>query len=317
MTSACPSKLVIELTNRCNLNCIHCFNNTNINRISELSTEEILKIIQQSKLQGVKLITLTGGEVFIRHDIEDILKEIDRLGIAFALNTNGSHMSSRPIDLIAKYRPKCIQVSIDGPQQIHDRIRRVVGSFDRTHSFLRTIDSLAIPITLQFTAMQGTINKLYWFFDFAQTFTHIREIKVTPIIPMGRALSLNSIDPVLLTATWQSLETLLSSQPSFRVSTELLDKRGLLFAYHSFRSNPNSFLMTVIKPNGFVHPFFGLPKVWNRSHAIYDGIYLPQELIEKAIFATALSFRHGLELLSKQLVIDFNALIVKFFSTIR
>lgn len=310
------SNIIIELTNRCNLKCIHCFNNTNVDKISELSTEEILQIIHQAKKNGITFISLTGGEVFIRRDIEEILQEIDRVEIAFTLNTNGSHRDSRPLDLVAKYRPKCVQVSVDGPKEVHDRIRGIPGSFDRTYSFLRMVDLLDIPITLQFTAMQETINELSWFFDFAQIFTHLRGVKVTAVAPIGRAACLDHLEPHSLTTIWQSLQTLLHGQPPFKVTTELLDKKRLISAYHSFRLNPNSFLMAIIKPNGFVHPFFGLPQAWNYSHAISNGLCLSEKVAENALFATTLAFRHGADLLANQAVIDFNALLVESFASV-
>src|SRR5690606_33362976 len=57
-----PLRAVFELTKRCPLNCLHCFNDSGIVDKPEVSTEEAKKIIDKLSLLGIQKIMLTGGE---------------------------------------------------------------------------------------------------------------------------------------------------------------------------------------------------------------------------------------------------------------
>ena len=77
-----PTTSIIELTNRCNHNCIFCycpweFDSNYIN--SELSKEEWFNVIDTYKKYGIQQITFSGGEPLMRDDLFDILDYINYL----------------------------------------------------------------------------------------------------------------------------------------------------------------------------------------------------------------------------------------------
>lgn len=65
-------RAIIELTTLCNFNCKHCFLEQHTNY--GLSTEEIIKIIDELREFGVYELQFTGGEIFLRTDIMDIIR---------------------------------------------------------------------------------------------------------------------------------------------------------------------------------------------------------------------------------------------------
>lgn len=80
----------IAITNRCNLNCIHCTAKSNINEIDTLSLKEIYAIIDQICDVNPRIINITGGEPLIRKDILQILNYIrNKYSGYIVLSTNG------------------------------------------------------------------------------------------------------------------------------------------------------------------------------------------------------------------------------------
>lgn len=100
----------LHVTQRCNLNCIYCYNRENLNRKDRLSTEEIKYILRELKSIGVKVINLTGGEALLRDDILELLKEAKSLEFKVALLTNGTLIDEKKE--IFNYIDSCI-ISID------------------------------------------------------------------------------------------------------------------------------------------------------------------------------------------------------------
>lgn len=137
--SKTPSYVILYVTAVCNARCPYCFYwepIQNANRLNELKLEEIEKI---SKSFGkITYLTLTGGEPFLRPDIEKIVKifvqnnKVDFISIP----TNGG-VPKLALPKIEEMLSSCpdtafrIALSVDGIGKDHDDIRRIQGLFDR------------------------------------------------------------------------------------------------------------------------------------------------------------------------------------------
>jgi len=79
------SSLDIELTERCNCNCIHCCINQPekdpTSRSKELSAEDIKEILKQAVSLGCLTVRITGGEPLLREDFGEIYISARRLGL--------------------------------------------------------------------------------------------------------------------------------------------------------------------------------------------------------------------------------------------
>src|SRR3989338_5639579 len=72
-----PEQVTFFVTNRCNLNCSHCFvEDKNKNENKELTIPEIEKISKQ--MGRVRFITITGGEPFLRDDLVEVVKILNK-----------------------------------------------------------------------------------------------------------------------------------------------------------------------------------------------------------------------------------------------
>lgn len=111
------SRLHIELTGRCNLKCSYCFQsgwNTPEKTKKELGTEEVKDLIRQGKKFGCKVVTITGGEPFVRPDIWEILDFCKELKVEILTNSEMLGVSEI-INIGEKYpQVQVVKISIDG-----------------------------------------------------------------------------------------------------------------------------------------------------------------------------------------------------------
>jgi len=139
-----PQSLTLELTFRCNLSCQMCplhlprlmHNGGNREVVKErqrveLTTAEIHTIIDDIASFGIKQLTLTGGEVFLREDILEIIAHVQKTPMRLCVNTNGWFMRPEKARALVDLGVDSISVSVDGPGPTHDAVRRRKGSFER------------------------------------------------------------------------------------------------------------------------------------------------------------------------------------------
>lgn len=119
--------LVVEPTNVCNRNCVHCARDKLEPRES-LPLEVMAQILQQAKALGIKDVCLTGGEPVMYPEFEEMIRLIVDYGLKFKMVTNGFQFKDRvlPLLLQPKVRRSFTGVcfSLDGATaDSHDRLR--------------------------------------------------------------------------------------------------------------------------------------------------------------------------------------------------
>jgi MoaA/NifB/PqqE/SkfB family radical SAM enzyme len=124
--------LILEPTNACNLNCRHCFVNK-ADAPEFIALELVAAILSQARSLGLKTVRLTGGEITVYPQLEDLLHLIAGQGFSFTLVTNGHRFQKRLMPLLSIPRLKKhlegICFSLEGTRaEIHDNLRGA-GSF--------------------------------------------------------------------------------------------------------------------------------------------------------------------------------------------
>ena len=116
---------LIGITYRCNAKCAMC-------HIWKHPTkkEEEITIEDIEKLPNMEFTNITGGEPFVREDIEEIVKVIRKKSKRIVISTNGFFID-RIIKLAAKYRDVGIRISIEGLPKANDELRGIKDGFDR------------------------------------------------------------------------------------------------------------------------------------------------------------------------------------------
>lgn len=127
---------MIYLTNECNLRCPHCFISAGIAKQSEMTTKEIIELIDNLADNGIREITFSGGEVALHEGLSDIVDHAFHCGIAVRLLTNGVLWDERKVDEIAN-KISSVQISIDGFSEEENSKMRGHGNFEKA---LKTVD---------------------------------------------------------------------------------------------------------------------------------------------------------------------------------
>ncbi|MBN2534333.1 MAG: radical SAM protein [Spirochaetales bacterium] len=154
-----PSDAALIITYRCPMNCIMC-------RIHDYPSEQSEEIGPGvfEKLPHLHFINITGGEPFIRDDLEEIIKIVQKKTPRIVISTSG-WFTDKIIHLFQKFPRLGIRVSLEGLSVINDELRGRKGSFDRGLSVLLTLKKMGIKdigfgITIS-DRNAGEILKLY------------------------------------------------------------------------------------------------------------------------------------------------------------
>ena len=128
--------LDIELTERCNCNCIHCYINLPADDgdviQSELSTEELQGILREAASLGCLRVRFTGGEPLLREDFAELYIFARRLGLRVALFTNATLITPELAQLLASTPPlEPIEITVYGMKRdSYESVTRKSGSFE-------------------------------------------------------------------------------------------------------------------------------------------------------------------------------------------
>src|SRR4051812_35247566 len=118
------ARFVIELTNRCNLSCRHCFPERHA-ATGDLSLEVLEKVLREGRGLAIDHLAFTGGEPTIHHHFKWIVERVCEAGYTFSLVSNGVNFPQiYPIFLSCGDRFRGITFSLDGArEQTHDQLR--------------------------------------------------------------------------------------------------------------------------------------------------------------------------------------------------
>jgi pyrroloquinoline quinone biosynthesis protein E len=117
-----PLWLLFELTYRCPLHCVFCYNPTDFSRVgAELETEDWLRVLQEARALGSVQLGLSGGEPLVREDLEIIVAEAHSLGYYTNLITSGVGLNEARIQALKAGGLDHIQLSFqDSTRQMND-----------------------------------------------------------------------------------------------------------------------------------------------------------------------------------------------------
>jgi radical SAM protein with 4Fe4S-binding SPASM domain len=131
-----PLSASIELTERCNLSCLHCYINqpalANAVRSTELSTSGWRRIIDQMAEEGTLFLLITGGEPLLREDFEELFIHTRNRGMLVSLFSNATMLTPRVADVLADWGLHSLEVSLYGATpETYEKVTRQTGSFER------------------------------------------------------------------------------------------------------------------------------------------------------------------------------------------
>lgn len=201
MATNSPFEFFIQwhLTERCNLRCRHCYQGER--STDEMTFRDIRTVITEaadmvkawSESYGVSFspsMNITGGEPFLRNDLPDILGEIKRQGFKIYLLTNGTLVDKERAEMLADLGVDGAQVSMEGPESVHDAIRGT-GSYSASAAGIEQLVDAGISVTLNVTVSKlnaGQVKRIITFGSHAG----VKRVGFSRLVPAGRGRALLS-----------------------------------------------------------------------------------------------------------------------------
>jgi radical SAM protein with 4Fe4S-binding SPASM domain len=180
-----PYSTAVELTLKCNMKCIHCGSSAGEDRKNELSFDEWVKVFKDlAELDG-ELVTLMGGEPFIRKGWYELAEKVKDFGMKVNFMSNGYCIDDEIISNMRKIEPYTVAISIDGAHaETHDSIRGIKGSFEKCQEVLKSLKSADIPTTVITTVHKLNFKELSQMREFLVNKNIAWQIQIAD--PIGR-----------------------------------------------------------------------------------------------------------------------------------
>lgn len=141
--------LFLEITRRCNLNCLHCGSDCGRTAFpNELTLEEWLAFLDYvtAHFDTRQLaLVLTGGEPFCHPHFKEIISRIRRNHMAWGLVTNGLAVDEAAVRMLLASGLRSATVSVDGLEDSHDWLRAHKGAFNKAINAARLLAEARLP----------------------------------------------------------------------------------------------------------------------------------------------------------------------------
>ncbi len=183
-----PIAVVWNYTDKCNLNCSHCYADANSSKEKELTTEERFKIIDRLVEAGVIALNFSGGEPLIREDLFDVTQYAYKNGLSLSISTNGTLIDKECVKRLVQSGIESVDISLDGIKpETHDRIRNVKGSFDLAISGIRNCVKYGNfnEIIVNTTLTKFTLREIPGIYEYVKDLG-VTRYYVSRILPSGR-----------------------------------------------------------------------------------------------------------------------------------
>ena len=179
-------QISFEITNRCNLHCVHCMNKSD----NSESTPEGLPWMLMSLLldemaeNNVKELYVTGGEPTMYPYFDQLVAKSKHLGMDTLIATNAYDIDSC-LDVIKK-DVDIVFVSIDGTQSTHNHFRGMPDAIEKSLENIKKMISLDIPVRISTVVSKSNLNDLEAIIKAVRDLG-VFQIHFTVLVNVGRA----------------------------------------------------------------------------------------------------------------------------------
>ncbi|HAY39607.1 MAG TPA: 12,18-didecarboxysiroheme deacetylase [Desulfobacteraceae bacterium] len=153
--------VVWNVTQRCNLKCVHCYARAkNIAFNNELSSSEGKILIDDLAEFGVPVMLFSGGEPLIREDLPEIAAYAVKKGMRAVISTNGTLITPQIAQTLKDIGLSYVGISLDGMEETNDRFRGVEGAFRLAIKGIENCKKAGIKVGLRFTINKSNAGQI-------------------------------------------------------------------------------------------------------------------------------------------------------------
>lgn len=145
----------IELTNQCNMKCIHCYDEACITNKQVLSIDEYKYIIDELDAYGVKKIQLIGGEPLLVKNLKEMICYACEKMDSVVIFTNTSLITDELAQFFSKHHISVAVSVYSYDEHYHDYVTKVQGSHKRTIQGLALLKKYNVSYRVANVLMNG------------------------------------------------------------------------------------------------------------------------------------------------------------------
>ena len=153
------ARVFIELTNKCNLKCKHCYGDFGNLNNNSLNVDNVIKLIKKASKLGFYECDFTGGEPFLYKDFEKILDITFKEGMLVTIFSNLTILNDKMLATLKSKGVKKIITSIESKDEdLHNNFRGLKGALRQTENNLNKIINIGIEHHINIVAGRHNYN---------------------------------------------------------------------------------------------------------------------------------------------------------------
>jgi SynChlorMet cassette radical SAM/SPASM protein ScmE len=214
-----PGDFDISLTGKCNLHCDYCFYAQEMHNRPDLPKEEWFAFFDELGSLAVRSMTLSGGEVFVRKDLFELIDRLIEKRMRYSVLSNGTLISEKTLLLFDKkkrrQRLNSIQVSIDGScPEVHDKSRGD-GSFIKAIRGMRLLKEAGFPVNCRVTVNRFNVDDLDNIASLLLEDVGLNSFGTNDAMPMGAGCENQASITLLPQQQLQAMKTLIRLEKKY------------------------------------------------------------------------------------------------------
>jgi len=186
-----------NLTQRCNLECAHCYMSAHAGADirGELTTDECRRVIDDiARVNPNVFLILTGGEPLLRRDIFDVAGYASAKGFTTVLGTNGVLLREREAQRMREHGVLGASISLDSTERVkHDAFRRLPGSWDGAIRATQVLTDAGLDFSLHMSVTDWNVAEVPAMIDLARELG-AKVLNFFFLVRTGRGRDLTDID---------------------------------------------------------------------------------------------------------------------------
>jgi MoaA/NifB/PqqE/SkfB family radical SAM enzyme len=157
-----PLYIAWQLTNECNLACLHCIEESGPGKAfrDELEAKQIFNVLEQILDNEVPYLSFSGGEPMLLPQFFEMAEYVCAREGQLKIETNGHYLTAENCERLARMGVKAVQVSLDGGSRETYQRMRVRGDFDQMVQGIRNLRAAGVPVEINYSPTSFNIHEI-------------------------------------------------------------------------------------------------------------------------------------------------------------
>ena len=153
--------VVWNMTQRCNLKCVHCYAHAiEVDGSDDINTEQAKTMIDDLAAYGAPVMLFSGGEPLVRKDLVELASHATSRGMRAVISTNGTLITKDKARELKEVGLSYVGISLDGMEAVHDKFRAVPGAFKKALEGIANCQAEGLKVGLRFTINKRNVNEI-------------------------------------------------------------------------------------------------------------------------------------------------------------